>query len=242
MPCGNPKLKTITLKGVEVEYELHRSPRRRATMALRIVDNQPRVSVPRFASESSVRAFIYSKADWILDRINTSRGRIRDQLRPGGAIPWLGTAYPVVARTKSGGQRLEFDFDHEAGQFVIDPSCEALEDAAQRWLRQAAIERFRCRVEELAPIVGVDQPKRVQVRNQQTLWGSASALGTVSLNWRVVFAPQTMIDYLITHELCHFNVRNHPPEFWRLLDRFVPGNDSRSFDREFLRQSVDWTW
>jgi predicted metal-dependent hydrolase len=54
-------------------------------------------------------------------------------------------------------------------------------------------------------------------------WGSCSPTGRLTLNAHLVKAPRECIDYVIIHELCHLQERNHGPRFHRLLDAQMPG-------------------
>jgi predicted metal-dependent hydrolase len=62
----------------------------------------------------------------------------------------------------------------------------------------------------------------VAVRNQRTRWGSCSARGTVSLNWRLVQTPDWVRDYIILHELMHLRVMNHSRRFWSCVAQACP--------------------
>jgi predicted metal-dependent hydrolase len=64
--------------------------------------------------------------------------------------------------------------------------------------------------------------KRLSVRTQGTLWGSASAAGRIQLNARLAVLPQELADYVILHELVHTRHGGHGREFWRELERQVP--------------------
>jgi predicted metal-dependent hydrolase len=57
--------------------------------------------------------------------------------------------------------------------------------------------------------------KHVTVRNQRSRWGSCSANGVISLNWRLVQTPDSVRDYIIYHELMHLREMNHSPRYWR---------------------------
>ena len=63
---------------------------------------------------------------------------------------------------------------------------------------------------------------RVTVRAQKTRWGSCSARGTLSLNWRLIHAPPEVVDYLIIHELMHRREMNHSARFWKLVAQACP--------------------
>jgi predicted metal-dependent hydrolase len=64
--------------------------------------------------------------------------------------------------------------------------------------------------------------RTVVVRNQRSRWGSCSARGTISLNWRLIQAPLCVRDYLILHELMHLRQMNHSVQFWRLVREACP--------------------
>ena len=64
--------------------------------------------------------------------------------------------------------------------------------------------------------------RRVTVRNQRSRWGSCSAGGTVSLNWRLVQTPDLVRDYIIYHELMHLREMNHSTRFWARVEEVCP--------------------
>ena len=76
--------------------------------------------------------------------------------------------------------------------------------------------------------------RRIRIGGQRTLWGSCSARGTLSFNWRLVLAPPEVVDYVVVHELCHLLVPNHSQSFWSLVDRHRPGwREQRAWLREY---------
>ncbi len=89
------------------------------------------------------------------------------------------------------------------------------------FLRRAKIE-LPARTWELAAVTGVEV-KQVTVRNQRSRWGSCSANGTISLNWRLVQTPEFVRDYIIHHELMHLRELNHSDRFWARVEEVCPG-------------------
>jgi predicted metal-dependent hydrolase len=87
--------------------------------------------------------------------------------------------------------------------------------------RRAARELIAMLVEDEARELGVE-PKRLQIRDQKTRWGSCSTTGTLSFNWRLVLAPFEVLDYIVVHELCHMREPNHSRRFWKLVEKRRP--------------------
>ncbi len=64
--------------------------------------------------------------------------------------------------------------------------------------------------------------KRVNVRNQTSLWGSCSRSGNLQFNYKLSYLPQKLVDYVVVHELCHLKEPNHSRRFWELVAKTVP--------------------
>jgi predicted metal-dependent hydrolase len=87
--------------------------------------------------------------------------------------------------------------------------------------RVAARELVTVLAEEESERIGVAY-QRIRIGGQRTLWGSCSARGTISFNWRLVLAPREVLDYVVVHELCHLRVPDHSMRFWALVERHRP--------------------
>lgn len=69
--------------------------------------------------------------------------------------------------------------------------------------------------------------KSISIRKQKTRWGSCSRQGALSFNYRLIFFSPQVMDYVITHELCHLQEFNHSANFWRLVARAIPDYKAR---------------
>lgn len=92
---------------------------------------------------------------------------------------------------------------------------------------------FADRVRALAPLVGV-RPGRVSVKELGFHWASCGVGGALNFHWKTLMAPQTVIDYIVVHELCHLRHRDHSDAFWNEVDKVLPRYRER---REWLRMN-----
>jgi len=177
-------------------------------------------TIPVRGSEREARVFVQQHKDWL------ARARTRHARRPRTAETWtLGT--PVLWRGELTEIRDAGTGDKPSVCLAADvfrvPSLEG--DLRSRleaqFARRAKIE-LPARTWELAAETGAGV-KHVTVRNQRSRWGSCSAGGTISLNWRLVQAPEVVRDYIIYHELAHLWEMNHSDRFWARVEQVCPG-------------------
>jgi predicted metal-dependent hydrolase len=64
--------------------------------------------------------------------------------------------------------------------------------------------------------------KKLSLSSAGTRWGSASADGSIRLNWRLVHFKMSVIDYVVAHELSHLRVMDHSPRFWDTVASVMP--------------------
>jgi predicted metal-dependent hydrolase len=88
-------------------------------------------------------------------------------------------------------------------------------------LREKARAVFSERLALHAPRLGVAAPP-LRLSSARTRWGSCSHHGGISLNWRLIFMPLTVIDYVVCHELAHLKEMNHSPRFWSVVEQLCP--------------------
>jgi predicted metal-dependent hydrolase len=88
-------------------------------------------------------------------------------------------------------------------------------------LKKRALELADMRCRHFAQLYGVEYGT-ITVRAQKTRWGSCSAKGDLSFNYRLAAVPAHIADYIVVHELCHLLELNHSKKFWAHVERTVP--------------------
>ena len=176
------------------------------------------LTIPMRGSERQARQFLASQRDWL------ARTRRRLAALPrsaavwtiGTSVLWRGQWRPIdrAAETTPHVALGDERFRVRGHEGDLRPTLEA------HFRRLARIE-LPPRTWELAAVTGVEV-REVVVRDQRTRWGSCSASGTISLNWRLVQAPAFAADYIVLHELMHLREMNHSERFWALVEAVCP--------------------
>jgi hypothetical protein len=229
----------LELPDASLAYAIRESARRR-TLSLELrADGSLTVAAPRGLSLKTIRIFVESRRDWIESkRVLLARPSSPRVLPENGArLPYLGTELALnisIAPRRRAACRCESD-----SLVVKVPHNTAIRPAIEAWYRREAATHAAARLAHFAPQVGRAARKLV-IRAQRTRWGSCSARGTISLNWRLMQAPPEILDYVVVHELCHLLVPNHSPRFWAEVARVLPDwRRQRTQLRQFGR-SLPW--
>lgn len=213
---------------------LVRVRRGRRTRHVRLhVDEQGAVtaSIPaRFAADR-LDPIVRERADWLHDVLARMEQKSRDSqvdLERGDPVRWLGRWVPT--RLERGGRRSTVRLDDDRLVLRVPDGDDAY-DALVAWYRREARVIFEARVETWSDLLGLT-PGKVSIREQRTRWGSCTHKGDLSFNWRLVLAPEWVLDSIVVHELCHIDELNHSSRFWALLDERFPQHEAAS---EWLR-------
>ena len=214
---------------VRVWYVPHDRARRYRLM-LR-PDGTARCTIPRRGSLKAARRFVDGAREWLAQQLKKRSARPPTSRSWGhGTSVWFrGRSVTLEVETGPDGQprtaRLEQLTITIGGDGTGVSAGEArdgdLRPFVEHALRRLAQQELPPRVHALAEPAGITL-KRVTVRNQRTRWGSCSRHGVISLNWRLVQAPEFVRDYIILHELAHRRHLDHSHRFWAEVARLCP--------------------
>jgi len=176
--------------------------------------NGVEVVLPRRAGEREAAAAISELRPWIERRVRELDGVRAIVAARGNTLPYLGEMLWIVAepgRTRA----------HRRGSELLVPRGSEQTAAVERWYRRAGPERDRAAPRRRLPARGlVVLPAKH--RGQRTRWASCSRDGAMSFNWRLLLAPEPVLQYVVWHEVCHLEILDHSPRFWALLGRRCP--------------------
>ena len=100
-------------------------------------------------------------------------------------------------------------------------SCQKLSEEEKKQMKEEAKAYFSGMVRKYADLMAVSYGK-VTVREQKTRWGSCSAVGNLSFNWRLMLAPEFVRESVVVHELAHRKEMNHSARFYREISKILP--------------------
>ena len=110
---------------------------------------------------------------------------------------------------------------------------EQIQHAVIAWYAARAAERYPAGVDRWWPRLGSGVRSQVLIRDQRRRWGSCASDGTLRFSWRGMMLEPALIEYIVVHELAHLTVKNHSPDFWKLVTRAMPDAQQR---RKRLRE------
>lgn len=220
----------LILSGRLVSYALRRDRRR---LAMRIDERGLAVGAPRTLPLGEIEAFIQSHGDWVLQKLAAyaTRTTLRHlSIHEGARLPVLGAE--VRVRVTAGNNRGFWQADEL--WLAARPSAN-LGLLARRALQRRALEHFQPRLAAHVARIGRPPPP-LGLSSARTRWGSCSAKSGIRLNWRLIHLPESLIDYVIAHEVAHLVEMNHSRRFWAVVEELFP--DWRHCRDELKRQGA----
>ncbi len=199
----------------DIPYSVRRSQRARRIRVTVDAARGVEVVLPQRAAEREAAAAITELRPSIERRVaEVERARTVVAAR-GDTVPYLGAALRLVA--EPGRTRV-----HRRADALLVPADAAQRGPAlERWYRRRAAAEIAPRLDRACAISGLAYTG-LTIRGQRTRWASCSRTGAMSFNWRLLLAPEPVLDYVVWHEVCHLEVMDHSPRFWGLLAHHCP--------------------
>ena len=193
---------------LDFEYRLIRSNRRSLGVSVR--DGLVIVRAPRILSRDKIEQFLMQHQGWILKKIaeQTMIADRYESVRHYRTVLLSGT----MKQLRLGEVR---NFESESVLCLKDISF------LRRWVEKNYADSVYENIYCLGKRAGL-MPESVQVRDFKAKWGSCDQRKTIKINWRILFLPPQLQEYVLIHELCHLKYLDHSPLFWNKVAEFCP--------------------
>ncbi len=219
---------TLHYGTTSIQYELTYATRKTLGITVEPDDLKVIVKAPEGTSVQDIETKVLKRASWILKQ-QKELARYLPHLPPrqyvsGETHRYLGRQHrlKIIENGTEGSVKRDRNFIYVHVRDRTDTAhVKALLDD---WYHTHARATFQERLAACYPKmehVGVPYPEII-VRAMRTRWGSCSAEGRITLNVKLIKVPESYIDYVIFHELCHLAEPNHTSRFYELLDRVLP--------------------
>jgi predicted metal-dependent hydrolase len=208
----------------EIPYTVRRSTRARRVRVNVHAHTGVEVVLPARAPERAAAAAVSELRPWIESRLREAQQVLARIAARAGTVPYLGGTLELVPQP--GRQRV-----HRDGARLLVPDGDP-RPALERFYRRAARAEIEPRLDRATALAGTPYTG-LDIRAQRTRWASCSSAGHMSFNWRLLLAPERVLEYVVWHEVCHLQVHDHSTRFWSSVERYWPGYRE---DRTWLRR------
>lgn len=224
-----------------IEYTLeYQENKKDITISVEYMEGVTVIAPPNVGIKD-LETILYNKAPWILEKW-CSFEEISQPPQPkeyvsGEKFPYLGRHYRLKVYKSTVTQTPSLSFKHS--RFIADiPSRftdperrEHLYQLFKQWYIRNGHSRIKERLKIYCPRLGVT-PVKFELKEQKLRWGSCTKEGAIYVNWRIVMAPMSVIDYVVVHELAHLIHPNHSADYWQVVRSIMPDYEQR---KEWLR-------
>jgi predicted metal-dependent hydrolase len=179
-------------------------------------DGTVQLFVPMAFTDEDIEKLLEKKAKWIASKRQFFEQKAKIQLRRN-EILLFGNRYAYFYSSK---YQNKVVVNHESK--TIQAKRDLLDAVVQeKWLKSVARKHILSRAETLSEALLLPYNK-LYIRSQKRKWGNCSKEKNISINWRVIKAPEFVIDYIIIHELCHTVIMKHTIRFQTMLRSHCP--------------------
>jgi predicted metal-dependent hydrolase len=171
------------------------------------------VTLPPRARRQTGLALLAEHAVWVRQSLAALAPAVR--FVPGAALPIGGVPHAIASVPGAAGVRMQ------DGVLQVGGSLASLREQIGVFLRAEAVRRIGEVVVRHAAALTV-APRRIRLKELRSRWGSCAHDGTLSFSWRLVMAPDWVLDYVVAHEVAHLRELNHSDRFWAHVATLTP--------------------
>jgi len=209
----------LKIDGRMLEVKVRLNPRARR-MIVKVNPATGEISVTAPSRRGVARALDFARGEtaWIAGQLAKAPGPLA--LAPGAKLPLRGEVHQIRAAARG-----PAPVWCEDGIIWVRGREAHVERRVLDFLKREARATFETRALAHAARLGV-APSRITVRDTASRWGSCSSTRSLYFSWRLILAPDFVLDYVVAHEIAHLKEMNHSPRFWAHVRALVPDLDA----------------
>ncbi|OPJ61312.1 M48 family metallopeptidase [Clostridium oryzae] len=234
-------MENINLDNTIIYYKVIKSKRKTCAIQIDIKGNVV-VKVPMQYNKIHIELFLQQNKSWLVGKISKveflNKNYENRNYTQGEEFFYLGNRLPLHIEKIEGSSLAlamkEDGFYAKLGESItVSTRKNHIKQALILLYKKAARRVLMQKTEYFSSIIGVNFNK-IFIKEQKTLWGSCSYINNINYNWKIIMAPEKIVDYLVVHELCHIKFRNHSKEYWNEVGKYLPDYKHR---RKWLKEN-----
>jgi len=171
------------------------------------------VSIPRHISFKDGFTFAQENSHWLIEQYNEMMPII---IENGIKIYFEGKKRKIIYLN---GKKSNIEIDDKS--IIITNNNNVHQKIFYKWIKKRISEKTKHIVFNFSSTLNV-KIRNIKLSNSFSYWGSCNSNNDISINWRLVFSPPEVLEYIIAHEMCHLVEFNHSKKFWKLVDKLIP--------------------
>ena len=217
----------VLYKDVIIEFEI--IYKKRKTLCMEIdIEGHIRVISPIGISKEYIEKRVKDKAQWIIKKQKEMKSlgekKITRRISDGETLMYLGIECKIKIIFKIGLKKINIKFIEDNESFLIITGTldeNKIKFEIEKWYRQKSLEKLMERVKYYEKYFD-KRIKSVKVKEQKRRWASCTYDNRILFNWRNIMAPPKVFDYIVIHEMCHMDFKDHSKNFWNRVEEIMP--------------------
>ena len=204
---------------------IHRTNKKIKRISLALENkNEIIIKTPLKFKSHMLKEIVYEYKEWILKSIQKVPSKNSFDFVSGGVVPFLGVNYPMKLIVNEKMKNVKFSFNDEVFTVEYNENCSQYDDFISglklfyKFNAQKIIDPLFDEWTYKTQLF----PNNIGYRFAKGRWGSCNHLNNISINYKLLQFEKRAIEYVVLHELCHIQEKNHSKKFWDLVAFYMP--------------------